>query len=134
MCVFLSFFFFKQKTAYEMRISDWSSDVCSSDLFGRMGAFFFGRKAMRRRQPCVAPTDRLCKWSNLLQLRIVRNFMRLSNLADYAVVLMSAAARQCGSVPLQAAMLAEPTGIPGTTAQKPGGGPRGARLPVGRPG
>src|SRR3546814_13379880 len=29
------FFFFKQKTAYEMRISDWSSDVCSSDLTGR---------------------------------------------------------------------------------------------------
>src|SRR3546814_2489120 len=33
------FFFFKQKTAYEMRISDWSSDVCSSDLadFGEHG-------------------------------------------------------------------------------------------------
>src|SRR3546814_3697623 len=32
--VFFSvFFFFKQKTAYEMRISDWSSDVCSSDLY-----------------------------------------------------------------------------------------------------
>src|SRR3546814_18631242 len=30
--VILLFFFFKQKTAYEMRISDWSSDVCSSDL------------------------------------------------------------------------------------------------------
>src|SRR3546814_1936009 len=30
--VFGFFFFFKQKTAYEMRISDWSSDVCSSDL------------------------------------------------------------------------------------------------------
>src|SRR3546814_6214439 len=30
--LFLYFFFFKQKTAYEMRISDWSSDVCSSDL------------------------------------------------------------------------------------------------------
>src|SRR3546814_4695897 len=30
------FFFFKQKTAYEMRISDWSSDVCSSDLFGKV--------------------------------------------------------------------------------------------------
>src|SRR3546814_8727538 len=29
------FFFFKQKTAYEMRISDWSSDVCSSDLSRR---------------------------------------------------------------------------------------------------
>src|SRR3546814_6926934 len=30
--VYSLFFFFKQKTAYEMRISDWSSDVCSSDL------------------------------------------------------------------------------------------------------
>src|SRR3546814_17039017 len=29
------FFFFKQKTAYEMRISDWSSDVCSSDLYAK---------------------------------------------------------------------------------------------------
>src|SRR3546814_9892265 len=33
--VSLFFFFFKQKTAYEMRISDWSSDVCSSDLHQR---------------------------------------------------------------------------------------------------
>src|SRR3546814_9966118 len=34
-CVWLCcFLFFKQKTAYEMRISDWSSDVCSSDLAG----------------------------------------------------------------------------------------------------
>src|SRR3546814_5477968 len=32
------FFFFKQKTAYELRISDWSSDVCSSDLLA-LGAF-----------------------------------------------------------------------------------------------
>src|SRR3546814_1596828 len=31
------FFFFKQKTAYEMRISDWSSDVCSSDLVEKVG-------------------------------------------------------------------------------------------------
>src|SRR3546814_5799191 len=30
------FFFFKQKTAYEMRISDWSSDVCSSDLWAEV--------------------------------------------------------------------------------------------------
>src|SRR3546814_3904850 len=40
MCLVVSccrfwFFFFKQKTAYEMRISDWSSDVCSSDLLCR---------------------------------------------------------------------------------------------------
>src|SRR3546814_2529778 len=35
LCIYIvqfDFFFFKQKTAYEMRISDWSSDVCSSDL------------------------------------------------------------------------------------------------------
>src|SRR3546814_14383056 len=37
----IDFFFFKQKTAYEMRISDWSSDVCSSDLRA-------GREASRR--------------------------------------------------------------------------------------
>src|SRR3546814_13757721 len=35
--VFCCFFFFKQKTAYEMRISDWSSDVCSSDLLTTLG-------------------------------------------------------------------------------------------------
>src|SRR3546814_6262267 len=34
LCVYVvCFFFFKQKTAYDMRISDWSSDVCSSDLY-----------------------------------------------------------------------------------------------------
>src|SRR3546814_8550775 len=43
--VCMLFFFFKQKTAYEMRISDWSSDVCSSDLGveavrASMGAIF----------------------------------------------------------------------------------------------
>src|SRR3546814_3709255 len=36
--MFVVFFFFKQKTAYEMRISDWSSDVCSSDLLGAVTA------------------------------------------------------------------------------------------------
>src|SRR3546814_2669254 len=35
LCDSCFFFFFKQKTAYEMRISDWSSDVCSSDLLKR---------------------------------------------------------------------------------------------------
>src|SRR3546814_16967541 len=39
------FFFFKQKTAYEMRISDWSSDVCSSDLSYGYGVA--GRMAMQ---------------------------------------------------------------------------------------
>src|SRR3546814_9227503 len=35
--MFFSVFFFKQKTAYEVRISDWSSDVCSSDLEDQLG-------------------------------------------------------------------------------------------------
>src|SRR3546814_4964271 len=50
------FFFFKQKTAYEMRISDWSSEVCSSDLnkarygiaWGAMGAAEFCWHAARQ--------------------------------------------------------------------------------------
>src|SRR3546814_6458540 len=37
--VLYSFCFFKQKTAYEMRISDWSSDVCSSDLYAWRNIF-----------------------------------------------------------------------------------------------
>src|SRR3546814_4210370 len=41
------FFFFKQKTAYEMRISDWSSDVCSSDLFV-VGADVLDPEPLRR--------------------------------------------------------------------------------------
>src|SRR3546814_8350836 len=41
------FFFFKQKTAYEMRISDWSSDVCSSDLKDRPAEL----EEIRRRGP-----------------------------------------------------------------------------------
>lgn len=44
--------------------------------------------------------------------------MRLSSLADYAVVMMSAAARHCGGVRINAALLAEETGIPLPTVQK----------------
>src|SRR3546814_16678312 len=43
LCDYYCFFFFKQKTAYEMRISDWSSDVCSSDLRYRAGRAARGR-------------------------------------------------------------------------------------------
>src|SRR3546814_3245172 len=39
-------FFFKQKTAYEMRISDWSSDVCSSDLLSDEAAMLTGSIGM----------------------------------------------------------------------------------------
>src|SRR3546814_4025901 len=50
--VLLVIFFFKQKTAYEMRISDWSSDVCSSDLHslvvGQPALVAHFREAIRR--------------------------------------------------------------------------------------
>src|SRR3546814_9512962 len=41
MFLMLYLLFFKQKTAYEMRISDWSSDVCSSDLISRKLRFLY---------------------------------------------------------------------------------------------
>src|SRR3546814_13190077 len=44
----LCVFFFKQKTAYEMRISDWSSDVCSSDLVDAVAARGGDRAAIGR--------------------------------------------------------------------------------------
>src|SRR3546814_8160787 len=54
-CVF--FFFFKQKTAYEMRISDWSSDVCSSDLEGDPVSPDI-RRGGKRRAAAPQPGDR----------------------------------------------------------------------------
>src|SRR3546814_4404036 len=50
-------FCFKQKTAYEMRISDWSSDVCSSDLIAAVGRAMRAERErlgnFRRRQHCA---------------------------------------------------------------------------------
>src|SRR3546814_2171419 len=54
------FFFFKQKTAYEMRISDWSSDVCSSDLPDGGCACIFKRHPGRACSGTVAPQ---CQYS-----------------------------------------------------------------------
>src|SRR3546814_2719433 len=57
---FSSFFFFKQKTAYDMRISDWSSDVCSSDLLDavaheNVGAAEAGRTGADNRDFLLGP-------------------------------------------------------------------------------
>src|SRR3546814_702320 len=49
-------FFFKQKTAYEMRISDWSSDVCSSDLISLQGSQLFAHFLP---QACIQRGQRL---------------------------------------------------------------------------
>src|SRR3546814_13299752 len=47
------FFFLKQKTAYEMRISDWSSDVCSSDLWRPAGRDRKAQQAIVERHQCL---------------------------------------------------------------------------------
>src|SRR3546814_13444625 len=49
------FFFFKQKTAYEMRISDWSSDVCSSDLAARRQARYHVHQLLPSHRPSQHP-------------------------------------------------------------------------------
>src|SRR3546814_4744636 len=51
----LLFFFFKQKTAYEMRISDWSSDVCSSDLQPARAAPDLLQRPSQRHAPAHRP-------------------------------------------------------------------------------
>src|SRR3546814_20778892 len=53
------FFCFKQKTAYEMRISDWSSDVCSSDLRSRSRGSAKGNKAWLRIQSCCPDASKM---------------------------------------------------------------------------
>src|SRR3546814_1287709 len=67
------FFFFKQKTAYEMRISDWSSDVCSSDLdqsgpprIDAEGRGALQGRALRRGRRCVF--GRTPRWPRRLDL------------------------------------------------------------------
>src|SRR3546814_7776115 len=50
------FFFFKQQTAYEMRISDWSSDVCSSDL-GLSAAEIWSNESQERYVLAILPDD-----------------------------------------------------------------------------
>src|SRR3546814_9956307 len=71
------FFFFKQKTAYEMRISDWSSDVCSSDLLVVSDIF-----AVNSDNDVTGPDARICcRPSRLDRLNkltaVVRNAKRI---------------------------------------------------------
>src|SRR3546814_6805559 len=74
------FFFFKQKTAYEMRISDWSSDVCSSDLLFdrrlRRGRLFLGPLAFRAAWlgRCLRISGRLQAHDRDAFIPIVRRF------------------------------------------------------------
>src|SRR3546814_9184428 len=72
---FCFFFFFKQKTAYEMRISDWSSDVCSSDLTERRGKQAAGGIPARKRSEVM----------NLIQTLEQEEIKRLAkNVPDFS--------------------------------------------------
>src|SRR3546814_8196304 len=66
-CFSFIVFFFKQKTAYEMRISDWSSDVCSSDLLGRV--FARERAAAVRARAAVGIDNDLAAGKTAIALR-----------------------------------------------------------------
>src|SRR3546814_4637304 len=60
------FFFFKQKTAYEMRISDWSSDVCSSDL-APVGQCLPVPDGYDMAEAAALPETLFTVWSNLFE-------------------------------------------------------------------
>src|SRR3546814_16994209 len=62
----LFFFFFKQKTAYEMRISDWSSDVCSSDLVTAVPAPLSRARPAIPISPAFSPSSHPCRWTSAI--------------------------------------------------------------------
>src|SRR3546814_6847139 len=70
----LLFFLFKQKTAYDMRISDWSSDVCSSDLryFPTSTTFLTQRKIMSRQRKILTRLRTTSNPSYELDLEYIR--------------------------------------------------------------
>src|SRR3546814_5150242 len=75
----VSIFFFKQKTAYEMRISDWSSDVCTSDLIDKI--------ATRRRViiPNAQPIERTEVLDAKFPSRKPTNVLELAELSDQQI-------------------------------------------------
>src|SRR3546814_3411607 len=75
------FFFFKQKTAYEMRISDWSSDVCSSDLYSLNPVMRVGRQIIEAyrahtRASAAEARDKTLAMLEAVQIRDPRRVMR----------------------------------------------------------
>src|SRR3546814_10036318 len=82
MCVF--FFFFKQKTAYEMRISDWSSDVCSSDLTDEQTVFpaltgWIGLMLTQKTMQYHAGFSSFLIWDDTADCRVVSSSSNLSS-------------------------------------------------------
>src|SRR3546814_3881275 len=81
MSVYGFFFFFKQKTAYEMRISDWSSDVCSSDLLAVAAP-------IPRLAPVTSATRPERGWSFIALLGLIQAFCEQCELIDLDSVVL----------------------------------------------
>src|SRR3546814_13669831 len=107
-----SFFFFKQKTAYEMRISDWSADVCSSDLrfvalhlgqldqFGGVVALFLdrARRGHRLVEPATLAHHLLRRLGIVPQRRVLDLRIELVEPAQRAVPVEKAAYKREGGI------------------------------------
>src|SRR3546814_1336374 len=87
----LYFFFFKQKTAYEMRISDWSSDVCSSDLVV-VGVGGLGQAQVADQGQAVARLDLL--WPHRHQRLAVQHRARGEQPGQFAAEIGRASCRE----------------------------------------
>src|SRR3546814_14422895 len=96
----LVFFFFKQKTAYEMRISDWSSDVCSSDLISGCGNFLASSKqqeiVMTAKYPSIRRRLPASLFTLSLILAIAADPAAASETADDTAAADDAAAQEIG--------------------------------------
>src|SRR3546814_948633 len=90
MCTsYCCFFFVKQKTAYEMRISDWSSDVCSSDL-----PQSFAPPPMARAEPAHAPVPQTASYPLGVARGQVRNTYIVAEADDGLVIVDQHAAHE----------------------------------------
>src|SRR3546814_6965649 len=91
MCI-VYVFFFKQKTAYEMRISDWSSDVCSSDLRREVG---HGNLAMRSLKQMMPETS-----TYAYTVRVVSDILESNGSSSMATVCAGSLALMDAGVPI----------------------------------
>src|SRR3546814_8963223 len=106
LCICVSvFFFFKQKTAYEMRISDWSSDVCSSDLMSsrQVRSFLNGKaspnweavQTLSARLPiAMIQADKLCE-QHANELQTLRQMVERHCLREAEIGRASCRERVC---------------------------------------
>src|SRR3546814_6462659 len=99
-------FFFKQKTAYEMRISDWSSDVCSSDLAAE-GIRSVGVEAIVKRVPETTPEEIAQK--NGFKLDQKAPIATVDELAEYDGIILGFPTR-FGTMPAQMKAYLDQTG------------------------